>query len=136
MIDKKTLKKMIKEHKVRQTYCFVWGWNCEIGESHLSRFYEDKETGKMYLIEYYIASRGTVYVQDVYEVPESKKEEHWNSYIKQVNEFRALSDDQQAEIIYKCMENSRNAPMSQRKFWKVKAGVYQFMQKDNRIAGA
>lgn len=136
MIDKKALKQMIKEHKVRQIYCLTWGWNCEISESNLSRFYEDKQTGKVYQIECHITLKGTVYTQDVYEVPESRKEEHWNSYIKQVNEFRALTDDQQAEIIYTCMENAKNAPMSQRKFWKVKAGVYQFMQKDNRIAGA
>lgn len=136
MIDKKTLKELIKKHEVRQTFCFTWGNSCEITESQLSRFYENKKTGKMYQIEYYIASRGTVYTQDVYEVPESKKKEHWNSYVKQVNDFRALTDDQQAEIIYRCLENSKNAPMSQRKFWKVKAGAYQFMQKDTRIAGA
>jgi len=126
-IGNKEFKAMIKSHQCKQSFVRIIDTSDKV---ILNRFYQDTVNNKKYVCGWKIEDGELV--RSVFEIDSGVWAYNWHKYTAAVVAVRNNLDETN-RMIDECYDKSRNNPMEERKFWKVKAETLQFMLKDKRI---
>lgn len=123
-MNNKAFKEMIKKHQVKQSFILL---NPDVEES-IYRFYQDTSDPEKLYCSTWLIDRVTNQLQK--EVKQISKEEwlkYWHAYSLDCTRTDVFALDYFQKM-------SVEAPMHQRKYWKIKADTVLFMKKDQRIS--
>lgn len=127
-IDIKEFKAMVKKHQCKQSFVRIIDTN---DKRILNRFYQDTTNNKRYACCWKI-EEGKL-IRAAFEIDQGTWSYNWHKYVSEVVAARNNLDETN-KMIDESYNKSRNNPMEERKFWKIRTETLQFMLKDQRIA--
>lgn len=131
-MNNKEFKQMVKQHKVKQTFC-IPTVDLSRNDFHLNRIYIDTETpSKLYSVQWEIDYIKKDVIKTVTPITEAQYELYMLRYKSIANDL-IRNVNKHADIVARVMHCINECPMYQKKFWQLTLDTVTFIINDRRI---